>query len=127
MSLNEFLKTSSHILIVNFSKLCLLNYYNYRDAAYLKKTERKQYLIYSCYAWGATLLVLTISLITTFVEGNHYKPGIGSYTCWFRGKYLTLHIYAYLQTTFLYNWTISRQVSFKFSIIGNLHIYIKEK
>ncbi|XP_014372083.2 probable G-protein coupled receptor Mth-like 3 [Papilio machaon] len=61
-------------------------YRSVQDAAYLKKTERKQYFWYSCYAWGCTLLFLAISLITNFAEGDHWKPGIGNNSCWFQGR-----------------------------------------
>ncbi|CAK1553907.1 unnamed protein product [Leptosia nina] len=61
-------------------------YRTVQDAAYLKKTERKQCLIYNCYAWGGTLMFLFIALITNFVEGDHYKPGIGDGSCWFSGR-----------------------------------------
>lgn len=53
----------------------------------MKKTERKQYLIYSCYAWGLTLLFLSVTVITNVAEGDHWKPGFGSNSCWFSGKY----------------------------------------
>jgi uncharacterized membrane protein len=58
----------------------------YRDAAYLQKTEKRQYIIYSCYAWGCTALFLIIALITNFVEGSHLKPGFGDGNCWFSGR-----------------------------------------
>ncbi|KAH9631595.1 hypothetical protein HF086_004362 [Spodoptera exigua] len=56
------------------------------DSSYLKKTEKKQYFLYSCYAWGCTLLFLTVTLIANFVEGEHYKPGFGNGSCWFSGR-----------------------------------------
>ncbi|XP_038206470.1 probable G-protein coupled receptor Mth-like 3 isoform X1 [Zerene cesonia] len=56
------------------------------DAAYLKKTERRQYFLYNSYAWGCSCIFLIIALITNFVEGNHYKPGIGDNNCWFSGR-----------------------------------------
>ncbi|CAB3249078.1 unnamed protein product [Arctia plantaginis] len=56
------------------------------DATHMKNTERKQYLIYSCYAWGLTLLFLTVTVITNVVEGDHWKPGFGSNSCWFSGR-----------------------------------------
>ncbi|CAH0756383.1 unnamed protein product [Diatraea saccharalis] len=56
------------------------------DAAYLQKTERKQYLIYSTYGWGCPAAFLIIALITNFAEGNHYKPGFGDGNCWFVGR-----------------------------------------
>ncbi|CAK1583626.1 unnamed protein product [Parnassius mnemosyne] len=61
-------------------------YRTVQDAAYLKKTERKQYFCYSCYAWGCTLLLLFVALITNFVEGEHWKPGFGQTSCWFQGR-----------------------------------------
>ena len=66
--------------------ICINMYRTVLDSTYLKKTERKQYLWYSCYAWGATLLFLTICLIANFVEGDHWKPGIGNGSCWFNGR-----------------------------------------
>ncbi|KAI8425072.1 hypothetical protein MSG28_006938, partial [Choristoneura fumiferana] len=56
------------------------------DASYLKKTERKQYALYSCYAWGCSVVLLFVALVTNFVEGDHLKPGIGTTACWFQGK-----------------------------------------
>ncbi|GBP03934.1 Probable G-protein coupled receptor Mth-like 1 [Eumeta japonica] len=48
--------------------------------------ERNQYAIYSCYAWGGTMALLFVALVTNYVEGDHYKPGIGlNNACWFRG------------------------------------------
>ncbi|XP_047512978.1 G-protein coupled receptor Mth-like [Pieris napi] len=61
-------------------------YRTVQDATYLKKTERKQCFIYNSYAWGCTLAFLVIALTTNFVEGNHYKPGIGEGSCWFNGR-----------------------------------------
>ncbi|XP_073950462.1 probable G-protein coupled receptor Mth-like 3 [Choristoneura fumiferana] len=56
------------------------------DASYLKKTERKQYALYSCYAWGCSVVLLFVALVTNFVEGDHLKPGIGTTACWFQGR-----------------------------------------
>lgn len=56
------------------------------DASYLKKTEKKQCFVYNCYAWGFSIFFLIVTLITNFVEGDHYKPGIGETSCWFRGR-----------------------------------------
>ncbi|KAJ8713999.1 hypothetical protein PYW08_007619 [Mythimna loreyi] len=61
-------------------------YRTVQDSSYLKKTERKQYFIYSCYAWGSTILFLTVTLITNFAEGDHWKPGFGANSCWFSGR-----------------------------------------
>ncbi|XP_047537058.1 probable G-protein coupled receptor Mth-like 3 [Vanessa atalanta] len=61
-------------------------YRTVEDASYLKKTEKKQYFIYNCYAWGCTIFFLIVALITNFAEGNHYKPGIGDNSCWFNGR-----------------------------------------
>ncbi|XP_041969756.1 probable G-protein coupled receptor Mth-like 3 [Aricia agestis] len=60
-------------------------YRTVQDSTYLKKTEKKQFLLYSCYAWGGSIFFLAVTLITNFVEGEHYKPGIGSAACWFSG------------------------------------------
>lgn len=56
------------------------------DSTSMKKTEKKQYFIYSCYAWGCTLLFLIVTVITDLVEGDHWKPGIGDGSCWFSGR-----------------------------------------
>lgn len=61
-------------------------FFFYRDAAYLQKTEKKQYFAYSCYAWGFTMLFLIVALITNFAEGDHWKPGFGEGNCWFNGR-----------------------------------------
>lgn len=61
-------------------------YRTVKDASYLKKTEKKQYFMYNCYAWGFTIFFLIVALITNFAEGNHYKPGIGDSSCWFNGR-----------------------------------------
>ncbi|CAH0728340.1 unnamed protein product, partial [Brenthis ino] len=61
-------------------------YRSVQDSSYLKKTEKKQYFLYNCYAWGFSIFFLVVSLITNFVEGDHYKPGIGENSCWFRGR-----------------------------------------
>ncbi|XP_013183985.1 G-protein coupled receptor Mth2 [Amyelois transitella] len=66
--------------------ICINVYRTVQDAAYLRNTEKKQYFIYSCYAWGGTLTFLTISLITNFVEGGHLKPDFGKGSCWFAGR-----------------------------------------
>ncbi|XP_053613819.1 G-protein coupled receptor Mth-like [Plodia interpunctella] len=66
--------------------ICINVYRTVHDAAHLRNTEKKQYFFYSCYAWGGTLLFLTISLITNFVEGNHLKPDFGKGSCWFSGR-----------------------------------------
>ncbi|XP_026735178.1 probable G-protein coupled receptor Mth-like 3 [Trichoplusia ni] len=66
--------------------ICINVYRTVLDATYLKKTERKQYFYYSCYAWGCTILFLTVTLITNFAEGDHWKPGFGNNSCWFNGR-----------------------------------------
>ncbi|VVD01573.1 probable G-protein coupled receptor Mth-like 3 [Leptidea sinapis] len=66
--------------------ICINMYRTVQDASYLKKTEKRQYVLYNSYAWGCTLLFLSVVLITNFVEGNHYKPGIGEGSCWFSGR-----------------------------------------
>nr|QZD25058.1 GPCR25 [Spodoptera exigua] len=66
--------------------ICINVYRSALDSSYLKKTEKKQYFLYSCYAWGCTLLFLTVTLIANFVEGEHYKPGFGNGSCWFSGR-----------------------------------------
>ncbi|XP_063387762.1 G-protein coupled receptor Mth2-like [Cydia fagiglandana] len=66
--------------------ICINVYRNVIDSSYLKKTERKQFGIYSIYAWGCSVILLFVALITNFVEGDHLKPGIGTTTCWFQGR-----------------------------------------
>ncbi|XP_075982999.1 putative G-protein coupled receptor Mth-like 3 [Anticarsia gemmatalis] len=66
--------------------ICINMYRTVLDATYMKKTERKQYFLYSCYAWGCTLLFLTVTVITNVVEGDHFKPGFGESSCWFQGR-----------------------------------------
>ncbi|CAH0400474.1 unnamed protein product [Chilo suppressalis] len=66
--------------------VCINTFRTILDAAYLQKTERKQYILYSFYAWGCPLLFVIIALITQFVEGNHYRPGFGIDACWFKGR-----------------------------------------
>ncbi|XP_023940357.2 probable G-protein coupled receptor Mth-like 3 [Bicyclus anynana] len=76
-------------MIATFSWMNVISINMYRtveDASYLKKTERKQHLIYNCYAWGFAIFFLFVSLITDLVEGEHYKPGIGDNSCWFNGR-----------------------------------------
>lgn len=66
--------------------ICVNVYRTVKDPSYLKKTERKQYFWYSCYAWGGTILFLLVSVITNFVEGDHWKPGFSRSSCWFAGR-----------------------------------------
>ncbi|KAM3962511.1 putative G-protein coupled receptor Mth-like 3 [Aphomia sociella] len=66
--------------------ICVNVYRTVKDSTYLKKTERKQYFWYSCYAWGGTILFLLVSVITNFIEGDHWKPGFGHGSCWFAGR-----------------------------------------
>ncbi|XP_028166184.1 probable G-protein coupled receptor Mth-like 3 isoform X1 [Ostrinia furnacalis] len=66
--------------------ICINTYRTVMDAAYLQKTEKKQFFSYSCYAWGFTMLFLIVALITNFSEGNHWKPGFGDGNCWFNGR-----------------------------------------
>ncbi|XP_028036704.1 probable G-protein coupled receptor Mth-like 2 [Bombyx mandarina] len=56
------------------------------NASRLAKSDRKQFLWYSCYAWGGTLALLFVAIITTFVDGDHWKPGFGESSCWFNGR-----------------------------------------
>ncbi|XP_023940356.2 probable G-protein coupled receptor Mth-like 3 [Bicyclus anynana] len=75
------------ISIFSWMNVISINVYRtVEDASYLKKTERKQHLIYNCYAWGFAIFFLFVSLITDLVEGEHYKPGIGDNSCWFKGR-----------------------------------------
>ncbi|CAG9134015.1 unnamed protein product [Plutella xylostella] len=69
--------------------ICINVYRTVVNSAHLKKTERRQYFIYSCYAWGCTFLFLVVSLITNFIEGDHLKPGIGVNSCWFKDRTTT--------------------------------------
>lgn len=52
----------------------------------MKKTEKKQFFLYNCYAWGGSIFFLIVALSANFAEGNHYKPGIGDGYCWFSGR-----------------------------------------
>ncbi|XP_072929921.1 probable G-protein coupled receptor Mth-like 2 [Epargyreus clarus] len=61
-------------------------YRTIEDPSYLKKTQKKQYVYYNCYAWGFTFFFLIVSLSTNFIEGSHWKPGIGAQSCWFNGR-----------------------------------------
>lgn len=66
--------------------ICINTYRTVIDAAYLQKTEKKQYFLYSLYAWGCTAFFLIVAIITNFVEGSHWKPGFGDGNCWFNGR-----------------------------------------
>ncbi|XP_038206742.1 G-protein coupled receptor Mth2-like [Zerene cesonia] len=47
----------------------------------------KKFFFYALYAWGCPVLLTMCMAIVNFHPGNHHKPGIGIYTCWFRDKY----------------------------------------
>ncbi|XP_030024665.1 probable G-protein coupled receptor Mth-like 3 [Manduca sexta] len=66
--------------------ICINVYRTVLDSTYLKKTERRQYAYYSCYAWGGTILLLIVTLIANYVEGDHFKPNFGVGSCWFNGR-----------------------------------------
>ncbi|XP_059053293.1 probable G-protein coupled receptor Mth-like 1 isoform X2 [Achroia grisella] len=66
--------------------ICINVYRTARDPTYMKKTERKQYFWYSCYAWGGTFVFLMVAVITNFMEGDHWKPGFNRTSCWFADR-----------------------------------------
>ncbi|KAF9411349.1 hypothetical protein HW555_009849 [Spodoptera exigua] len=82
--------------------ICINVYRSALDSSYLKKTEKKQYFLYSCYAWGCTLLFLTVTLIANFVEGEHYKPGFGNGSCWFSGFLLSLKLFLVMGISWIF-------------------------
>ncbi|CAG4957708.1 unnamed protein product [Colias eurytheme] len=47
----------------------------------------KIFSFYALYAWGCAALLTMCMAIVNFHPGNHQKPGIGIYTCWFKDKY----------------------------------------
>lgn len=42
--------------------------------------------IYCAYGFGGPTLLLIVSIITSYVEGDHIKPGFGQNNCWFAGN-----------------------------------------
>lgn len=66
--------------------ICINVYRTIVNAIFLKKTQKRQFYMYSIYAWGTTLAFFIVVLITNFVEGGHWKPGFNSNSCWFHGR-----------------------------------------
>ena len=56
----------------------------------VKERERKKFLLYSVYAWGAPLIMLVVCLLMDLipdVPGTFIKPEFGVTKCWFKSKY----------------------------------------
>ncbi|GAB0093375.1 Methuselah, N-terminal domain [Sergentomyia squamirostris] len=68
-----------------------------------KDEERRKYIIYSLYAWGCSLTMLTISLVMQFTEAVpvHMRPGIGDKSCWLKGEKITEFMYLYFPVIIL--------------------------
>lgn len=48
--------------------------------------ERRLFIFYNAYGWGAPLIMLLISVACHFAPGNHLRPHFGLGICWFGGK-----------------------------------------
>ncbi|GAB0093376.1 G-protein coupled receptor Mth [Sergentomyia squamirostris] len=68
-----------------------------------KNEERKQFLIYSIYAWGCSLTILSITIAMQFSEAipEHHRPGIGVETCWIKGRKINEFFYLYFPVIIL--------------------------
>lgn len=49
-------------------------------------TNKQWYLLYCVYAYGIPLIIILIAVIAHHAPGDHIKPRIGEYACWFSDR-----------------------------------------
>uniref|UniRef100_A0A2M4BL65 Putative g-protein coupled receptor mth2 n=1 Tax=Anopheles marajoara TaxID=58244 RepID=A0A2M4BL65_9DIPT len=68
-----------------------------------RTTERKKFLYYSLYAWGAPLLLLASNLLFDHTEliSYHFRPNVGEEGCFLKEEKRTQFLYLYLPMVIL--------------------------
>uniref|UniRef100_A0A1L8DK28 Putative g protein-coupled receptor n=1 Tax=Nyssomyia neivai TaxID=330878 RepID=A0A1L8DK28_9DIPT len=84
--------------------MCIDIWWTFRGVRGIQRdADRKKYIIYSVYAWGCAIVILSISLTMQFIDAvpDSMKPGIGLESCFLKSEKLTEFFYLYLPVIIL--------------------------
>ncbi|XP_055702005.1 G-protein coupled receptor Mth2-like isoform X3 [Phlebotomus papatasi] len=78
--------------------MCIDIWWTFRGVRGVQRdVDRKKYIIYSVYAWGCSIVILSIALGMQFSKNvpDDMRPGIGVDSCWLKGEKMTEFFYLY--------------------------------
>ncbi|XP_055688325.1 G-protein coupled receptor Mth2-like isoform X2 [Lutzomyia longipalpis] len=84
--------------------MCIDIWWTFRGVRGIQRdADRKKFIIYSVYAWGCAIVILSIALTLQFTDAipNDLRPGIGAETCFLKSTKLTEFFYLYFPVIIL--------------------------
>ncbi|XP_059613890.1 G-protein coupled receptor Mth2-like [Phlebotomus argentipes] len=84
--------------------MCIDIWWTFRGVRGVQRdADRKKFIIYSVYAWGCSIVILSIAVAMQFAESvpESMKPGFGVNSCWLKSEKLTEFCFLYLPVIIL--------------------------